>query len=172
MTSAKRRSSLRLKPLSRPRPGNSEWLLVRKSAPRSRVSRVLKRSPARWKWWRRAKCAALRTAWSWVSPTRSACAPCGPYCQLDARIPPRLYAGARSQARGLHHCLDGSRAVWWSEHQPVQGGDSVDESAAGQGVEVELVLGGCQVGRFFCQLWAATLRRLLETSAKNLRWKT
>ena len=39
-----------------------QWQAQRKSAARSRVSRILRRSPRPWKWWRRARCAKRRSA--------------------------------------------------------------------------------------------------------------
>ena len=68
------------KPSSRPRPGNHAWPSVRKSAPRSRVFKALKRSPAPWKWSRQAKCAALRTVWSWATLCTAHARRGGPHC--------------------------------------------------------------------------------------------
>ena len=46
------------------------WPPPKKSAPRSRVSRTLRRSPRPWRWWPRARSAKRRIAWRRRGPTR------------------------------------------------------------------------------------------------------
>ena len=149
------------------RPRTSRWQPERKFAPRSRAFAVRRRSPARWKWSRRARCAGPRSAWLLEALRPSNPGGGGPHRQCRARVQAHVHGRARSAAGWLYRRLHGPRAVWRHEHQSVQEHHAFDEEWADQGPDRTVLIGA--KASAFLAVTAAMLPPRCATSARSRR---